>query len=86
VSLLEHGFDEVAADESAGAGHEDVGFAHKGMEKCKRLIKSGRRPRCLMLNVGFWMEEGERSGERRGKGSREVRGGRGGGRQATDGG
>ena len=51
VSLLEHGFDEAAADESAGAGHEDVGFAHKGMEKCKRLIKSGRRPRWLILNV-----------------------------------
>ena len=52
VSLLEHGFDEVAADESAGAGHEDVGFAHKGMEKCKMLIKSGRRPRWLILNFG----------------------------------
>jgi hypothetical protein len=51
VSLREHGFDEVAADESAGAGHEDVGFAHKGMEKCKMLIKSGRRPRWLILNV-----------------------------------
>ena len=62
VSLLEHGFDEVAADESAGAGHEDVGFAHKGMEKCKMLIKSGRRPRWLILNVGFWMEEGSRGG------------------------
>ena len=28
VSLLEHGFDEVAADESTGAGDEDVRFAH----------------------------------------------------------
>ena len=39
VSLLEHGFDEVAADESTGAGHEDVGFAHKSIEKCKMLIR-----------------------------------------------
>jgi hypothetical protein len=28
VSLVEHGFDEMAADEAAGAGDEDVGFVH----------------------------------------------------------
>jgi hypothetical protein len=53
VSLLEHGFDEVAAGESAGAGHEDVGFAHKGMEKYKRLIRCvgiGKRGGEEMMN------------------------------------
>jgi hypothetical protein len=46
VSLLEHGFDQVAADESTGAGYEDVRFAHKGMENCKRLI------RCVGIGKG----------------------------------
>ena len=56
--MLEHGFDEMAADESAGAGHEDVGFAHKGMEKCKMLIRcvgidKGGRPEAVMFNFEF---------------------------------